>query len=123
MHSHHFCRAGAGLCLILVLPALAAEPCPLAPAKINSADAAVARAARAIEVYRIGKLKPECMALVANRRKTGYLVDVREIHNDTCGGDPMTEPRAFSIDVAWDGNMKSDVYDHLRYLPLACPKA
>jgi len=115
--------AALGLTLASALPAWAHEVCPLAPARVRTQDEAVARAARAIEAYRIGKLRPECMALAANRQKTGYLVDVREIHNETCGGDPMTEPRAFSIDVAWNGKMKSDVYDHLNYLPLTCPKA
>jgi hypothetical protein len=114
---------GVALCLMLCIQVQATESCPLAPAKVQSAGAAVARAAKAIDAYRIGKLKPHCMALVANRQKTGYLVDVREIHNDACGGDPMTEPLAFSIDVAWSGKMKSDAYDHLNYLPLACPKA
>ena len=123
MHSQQFRRAVAGLCLALALPGWAAESCPLAPARIGSESAAVARAAKAIEVYRIGKLKAECMALAANRQKGGYLIDVREIHNEACGGDPMTEPRAFSIDVASNGAMKSDVYDHVSYQPLRCPKA
>lgn len=123
MLDKHLRHAGAIFCMTLWLPAWAAGSCPLPPAKVRSADQAVARAAQAIAVYHVGKLKSECMALVANRQKTGYLVDVREIHNDACGGDPMTEPRAFSIDVAWDGKMKSDAYDHQTYLPLACPKA
>jgi hypothetical protein len=114
--------AGSALCLMLCMQAWATGSCPLPQARVKSVDAALARAARAIDIYRIGKLKSECMALVANKQKTGYLVDVREIHNVACGGDPMTEPRAFSIDVAWNGKMKSDAYDHLNYLPLTCPK-
>ena len=108
---------------MLTLPAAAAESCPLPPARVKTADEAVARAARAIAAYHIGTLKSECMAMVANKQKAGYLVDVREIHNEACGGDPMTEPRAFSVEVAWNGKMKSDVYNHQSYLPLACPKA
>ena len=122
MQKIRFRRAAAVLCLMLALPALATESCPLAPAKVNSADAAVARAAKAISVYRIGKLKPKCMALVPNKQQTGYMIDVREIHNEACGGDPMTEPRAYSIEVDQDGKMKSDVYDRLNYLPLSCPR-
>lgn len=122
MRNTRICCTVAMIYLMQALPAPAAESCPLAPAKVNNKDTAVARAARAIEAYRIGKLKSECMALVANRQKNGYLIDVREIHNEACGGDPITEPRAFSIEVGRDGKMKSDVYDHLNYLPLACPK-
>jgi hypothetical protein len=117
----------AAICMLvaamLTLSAAGAAPCPLAPAKVKTADEAVARAALAIAAYRIGTLKSECMAMVANKQKTGYLVDVREIHNEACGGDPMTEPRAFSVDVAWNGKMKSDAYNHQSYLPLVCPKA
>lgn len=116
------CALGA-LCFMLCLSSQAAESCPLPPAKIKTESDAVARAVKAVETYRIGKLKVACMALAASKQKTGYLVDVRELHNEACGGDPMTEPRAYSIDVAWNGSMKSDVYDHLTYQPLTCPKA
>jgi hypothetical protein len=127
MHTKRFNATLAVTCLamagMLSLPAGAAESCPLAPAKVKTAADAVARAAKAVEIYHVGALKPECMAMVANRQKTGFLVDVREIHNEACGGDPMTEPRAFSIDVAWSGKMKSDAYNHQSYLPLVCSKA
>ena len=113
------CRTFGAFGLMLCLSASAVESCPLPPAGIKTENQAIARA---VKGYKIGKLKPECMALVANRQKTGYLVDIRELHNDACGGDPLTEPRAFSIDIAWNGKMKSDVYDHVNYLPLTCPK-
>ncbi len=122
MRIDYACRTAGMFCLMLCLSASAIEPCPLPPAKIKTASDAVARTIKAIDIYKIGKLKPECMALVTNRQKTGYLVDIRELHNDTCGGDPITEPRAFSVDVAWNGAMKSDAYDHANYLPLTCPK-
>lgn len=109
--------------LAFCLPASAGESCPLPPAKIRNESQAVDRAMKAIAAYKIGKLKPECMALLANKQKTGYTIDVLELHNDACGGDPITEPRAFSVEVAWNGSMKSDAYDHVNYLPLTCPKA
>ena len=115
-------RSLGSLCLMICLSASAAESCPLPRTSIKTENAAVERAIKAVEIYKIGRLKPQCMALVATRQKTGYLVDIRELHNEACGGDPMTEPRAFSIDIAWNGNMKSDAYDHLNYLPLTCPK-
>lgn len=70
----------------------------------------VAKAKVLTTQYKLISIPINCLAFeeddVANGKKS---IDVREIHNEKCGGDPGTAPRVFSfeIDMA-SGEYKTD---------------
>ena len=99
--------------------------CPIAPKQVKSEEEAIILVEKAVQVYKLTPLAIECLniEMFSQSADSGYLVDVREKHNQQCGGDPMVAPRLFSIQVRPNGRLTSDVNRLDRtYKPLACPK-
>lgn len=78
-------------------------------APVNSEDAAFAAALAALEKHQLTSLKTECLFFDAAEEGDNYQIDVREKHDATCGGDPQTAPRLFTLTVAKaDGKISVD---------------
>ena len=62
-------------------------------------DALIARAERAVREYQLSEVKLACMKFVVATEPFQRFptVDVHEVHNQECGGDPATSPRIFSV--------------------------
>jgi|GEM_PF-2985367 len=132
--------AAAGLhCLRRVVPTLmlllaasataasAPESCPLPRHAVASEDAAVDAVIKAVDAYgllHMRRLSMDCVAFVSdqNQREPRYSVTLREKHDAQCGGDPIVEPRVFTVNVASNGRMTTDAYDMESDQPLRCPK-
>ncbi|MBI3563047.1 MAG: hypothetical protein HY080_15160 [Gammaproteobacteria bacterium] len=71
------------------------------PAPKNGLASLEAKAKAAIKEYKLTELKEECLQLdVRYETMEGKnVIDVREKHNSTCGGDPDTSPRLFSLAI------------------------
>ncbi len=77
-------------------------------------DKAYKLARDSIEKNKLTKLKQECLSLVEKKQNnpTYYEIDIREIHNDKCGGDPNTAPRLMTYRVnKQDGTLQSDAFE------------
>ena len=91
----------AVLSAVTVLPAHAQS--------VRSEKQAIQRVSESVARNRLTSLKPECLMFMAEKTRTGYIVDVREKHDAQCGGDPATAPRLFSYEVdRRSGKMKTD---------------
>lgn len=64
-----------------------------------TANNLIARAKHVTEKYKLSVIKSTCLSfqVASEKFEDKPLVDVREIHNKECGGDPRTSPRIFSI--------------------------
>ena len=92
---------------LAVLSAVAALP--LHAENVRSEEQAIRRVSKSVARNRLTSLKPECLMFMAEKTRTGYMVDVREKHNEQCGGDPTTAPRLFSYEIdRRSGKMKTD---------------
>ena len=62
-------------------------------------DALIARAENAVREYKLSEAKLTCMKFVVATEPFQRFptVDVHEVHNQECGGDPATSPRIFSV--------------------------
>ena len=62
-------------------------------------DKLVTRAKRATVKYHLSVIKLTCLSfeVAPEKFEDKPTVDVREIHNKECGGDPQTSPRSFSV--------------------------
>ena len=58
-------------------------------------------AKHAIKKYKISALKSDCLILdiLPEQINNRDVVDIREKHDVTCGGDPGTSPRLFSLQI------------------------
>ncbi|UPG88575.1 hypothetical protein L2Y96_14225 [Luteibacter aegosomaticola] len=66
----------------------------------------------AIARHHLTSLAPACLALMSEDLTNGWSIDVHELHDEKCGGDPETSPRLFTIDVdATTGAMTTDALD------------
>ncbi|WP_395702693.1 hypothetical protein [Aquabacterium sp.] len=100
--------------LLLLASALA---CAAAPVKTG--HEAMRLAAAAIDKYELTSLRDECGLLSARETASYFDVDFRERHTPSCGGDPETKPRLFTVRVRKrDGRLTSDVYDGVDFRPL-----
>ena len=91
----------AVLSAIAVLPAHAKN--------VRSEEQAIQRVSESVARNQLTSLKPECLMFMVEKTRTGYMVDVREKHNEQCGGDPTTAPRLFSYEIdRRSGKMKTD---------------
>tara|TARA_B100000963_G_scaffold191889_1_gene166977 strand:+ start:328 stop:801 length:474 start_codon:yes stop_codon:yes gene_type:complete len=56
------------------------------------------------DLSKLTSLNSECVSFYVERgdSKSGYWIELREIHNTTCGGDPDTAPRIESVIVSAD---------------------
>ena len=81
-------------------PAAAAPAQAPAPAQDSAEADAVARARTAIKKHQLTRLTSDCIKLEVDGASEGtYAVQVYEVHDAKCGGDPETEPRLFSVNV------------------------
>jgi hypothetical protein len=103
-----------------LLLAMSAAACASAFAeKVTTRDAAINLAVKAIHQYHLTTLKDDCGRLDVREEASWLDVDVVEVHDAACGGDPQTQPRLFTVRVRKsDGRMTSDVYDSVSYLPV-----
>jgi hypothetical protein len=87
--------------------------------KVTTRDAAIQLAVKAIHQYHLTTLKDDCGRLDVREEPSRFDVDVVEVHDAACGGDPQTQPRLFTVRVRKsDGWMTSDVYDSVSYQAL-----
>lgn len=67
---------------------------------VKSFDQAIDLVMKSVEKNKLTSLKKECLMFVESEQTdVYYYVDVREVHNETCGGDPETAPRLFTYSV------------------------
>ena len=93
-------------CLI-TLSAVAAPPAHAQ--SVRNEGQAVRRVSESVARNKLTSLKPECLMFMAEKTERGYTVDVREKHDEKCGGDPQTAPRLFSYEIdRRSGKMKTD---------------
>ncbi|SAM67030.1 hypothetical protein CHUV0807_1698 [Cardiobacterium hominis] len=78
-------------------------------APVNSEDAAFTAALAALEKHQLTSLKTECLFFDAAEEGDNYQINVHEKHDASCGGDPNTAPRLFTLTVAKaDGKVSVD---------------
>ena len=92
-----------------LLAALCAASLTAAAAPVANEEAAFAAALAALEKHQLTSLKTGCLTFEAAEESGNYQIDVREKHDATCGGDPNTAPRLFTLTVAKaDGKVSVD---------------
>lgn len=81
-------------------------------APIKTEAEAVKAVQKSIQKNKLTPLAPDCISYVmAGEDKSQFMIDVREIHNKKCGGDPNFAPRLFSFLIAKkDGSLKTDAW-------------
>lgn len=101
------------LCGVLALIAASSMAATANPTPHVASEAqAETLALDAIARHHLTSLAPACLALMSEDLTNGWSIDVHELHDDTCGGDPETSPRLFTIDVdATTGAMTTDALD------------
>ena len=62
-------------------------------------DALIIKAKLITNKFKLTKTDIACLnfKVIEKQDKNKSVIDVKEIHNSTCGGDPNTSPRLFSI--------------------------
>lgn len=87
----------SGLLLFAVgcSPISTAEKQPSTPER----DALIVRAEKAVREHKLSEVKLACMKFTAATEPFQRFptVDIHEVHNKECGGDPTTSPRIFSV--------------------------
>lgn len=81
-------------------------------APIKTQAEAVKAVQQSVQKNKLTQLRPDCISYVmAGEDKSQFMIDVREIHNKKCGGDPNFSPRLFSFLIAKkDGSLKTDAW-------------
>lgn len=94
-------------------PAAASSSGVPPPPKVPDEQAAVAQVSATVTSHKLTTLKPECLSYVPYPRDAqAIIVDVHELHNAGCGGDPDVAPRLFTIEVdRASGRMRTDATD------------
>lgn len=105
------------LCLSLITTTAIAKP-------VKNIDQAIDLVEKSIVKNKLTTLKPECLLYSYGGNDIYYEIDVRENHNEICGGDPQTAPRLMTYQVhkktaklctdsiAWAEKLKAeDPYD------------
>jgi hypothetical protein len=89
---------------------------PVCAAEVRTEEQAVKLATEAISRYQLTTLKGDCGVIQVTSMRKRFDLVVRERHTAACGGDSETEPRLFTLRVRKrDGQITSDVYDHVTY--------
>jgi hypothetical protein len=90
------------------------------PPVVQNESQAVRLVADTIKGRAMTALPEECLGFHVEAPEIDTLyVDVRETHNDRCGGDPETAPRLFTIIVdKQSGAMKTDAESTGEFKPL-----
>jgi hypothetical protein len=83
------------------------------PPKVPDEQAAVAQVSAVVTRHKLTALRPECLSYVPYPRDAqAIIVDVHELHNAACNGDPDVAPRLFTIEVdRASGHMRTDATD------------
>ena len=64
---------------------------------------------QSIEKHKLTTLPSECLLFISDNKGDYYEIEVREKHNEMCGGDPKTAPRLFKYEVnKYTGKMNTD---------------
>ncbi|MDO4696166.1 MAG: hypothetical protein Q4A49_01315 [Neisseria sp.] len=67
---------------------------------VKTIEQAVSMVTKSVEKNNLTPLKSAClMFMKSGETKHTYMIDVRENHNEQCGGDPETAPRLMSYEV------------------------
>lgn len=67
---------------------------------VKNIDQAVSMVIKSVEKNHLTPLKLECLIFMeSGETPQVYMVDVRENHNEKCGGDPETAPRLMSYEI------------------------
>lgn len=67
---------------------------------VKNFDQAVDLVMKSVEKNKLTSLKQSCLSFMpSDETEVYYYVDVRERHNEECGGDPETSPRIMSYQV------------------------
>ncbi|HEV7775572.1 MAG TPA: hypothetical protein VGO76_01835 [Luteibacter sp.] len=80
---------------------------------VATEDDAVKRVSAAIARDKLSTLAPECLSFIHYASdQQGYVVDVHELHDAHCGGDPNVAPRLFTVEVdRMSGRLETDAAD------------
>ncbi len=80
---------------------------------VATEDDAVKLVSAAIARNKLSTLAPECLSYIHYPSdQQGYVVDVHELHDAHCGGDPNVSPRLFTVEVdRMSGRMETDAAD------------
>lgn len=68
-------------------------------APVTSSDAAYQAVEASVYKNKLTKLTKECIKYSIDENFDAYLVDIYEVHNKKCGGDPSVQHRLFSYSV------------------------
>ncbi|OOF53114.1 hypothetical protein [Rodentibacter genomosp. 2] len=84
--------------------------CSLAVAKpVKNIDQAIDLVEKSIIKNKLTMLKTECLSFSYGGNDIYYEIEVRENHNEICGGDPETSPKLFTYTVNKNtGRLKTD---------------
>lgn len=96
-----------GLCACLITNIAMAKP-------VKNIERAIDLVEKSIIKNKLTTLKRECLSFDDNvdNHDAYYEIDVREIHNEQCGGDPEISPRLFSYKVyKQTGKLCTDSYE------------
>lgn len=66
---------------------------------VTSSDEAYQVVETSVYKNKLTKLTKECIKYSINEDSEAYLVDIYEVHNKKCGGDPSVQHRLFSYSV------------------------
>lgn len=76
---------------------------------VKNEDMALKKVIQSINKHKLTSLQEECLLFISNNYDDFYEIEVREKHNNICGGDPQTEPRLFTYEVnKKTGKMQTD---------------
>lgn len=76
---------------------------------IKNESIALEKVLQSIEKHKLTTLHRECLLFVSTNKGDYYEIEVREKHNEMCGGDPQTAPRLFKYEVNKNtGKMQTD---------------
>lgn len=97
-------------------PSVSVAPAAGVPAKallVTDEDSAINLVSEMIRKRHLTSLRADCLSFIVEAEgATTYIVDVRENHTPTCGGDPAVSPRLFSFKVdRTDGKLSTDATD------------
>lgn len=85
---------------ILLTLSLTATIAAHAQTPIHSEDDAIKAIIASISEHKLTSLPPECLSFyLMEESADSYEIEIREKHDDICGGDPQTAPRLFSYMV------------------------
>ena len=104
----------------LLAPALwFASACTMAAGPVKSEDQAIQLVVAAVHRFELTTLSDECWLMGVTEQPARFDFAIKERHTPTCGGDPATQPRLFTVRVRKrDGQMTGDVYGGTVFRPL-----